>query len=102
MPAALEGGRAGRARRTASGWPRDGAAPLGPEAEAQLRAGALVGTPEEVAERIRAFEEAAGAGIRYVARLSWPGLDPALQREAIRVFGERVLPALRPTVSEAR
>ena len=49
----------------------------------------LTGTPDEVAERIGAL---AGAGVTHVSLGGPLGPDP---REAIRLLGERVLPALR-------
>jgi alkanesulfonate monooxygenase SsuD/methylene tetrahydromethanopterin reductase-like flavin-dependent oxidoreductase (luciferase family) len=55
----------------------------------------VLGTPEQVAERIDAFREAAGGDLHYIARLYWPGMDPALQREAMAVFAEQVLPRVR-------
>jgi alkanesulfonate monooxygenase SsuD/methylene tetrahydromethanopterin reductase-like flavin-dependent oxidoreductase (luciferase family) len=54
----------------------------------------VLGTPERVAERIRAFAEAADGDIHYIARTYWPGMDAALQDEAVRVLGERVRPLL--------
>jgi alkanesulfonate monooxygenase SsuD/methylene tetrahydromethanopterin reductase-like flavin-dependent oxidoreductase (luciferase family) len=69
--------------------------PLPASREAELRDGIVLGTPEEVAEQIDAFREAAGGNLHYIARLYWPGMDPALQREAMAVFAEDVLPRLR-------
>jgi alkanesulfonate monooxygenase SsuD/methylene tetrahydromethanopterin reductase-like flavin-dependent oxidoreductase (luciferase family) len=72
------------------------APPLSAERERALREEMVIGTPEEVAERILAFREAAGAEIHYVAQLYWPGLDLGLQREALTVFAEEVAPLVRP------
>jgi alkanesulfonate monooxygenase SsuD/methylene tetrahydromethanopterin reductase-like flavin-dependent oxidoreductase (luciferase family) len=69
--------------------------PIGPEDEEALRASILLGSPDEIATRIRRFDEAAGGGIHFIARLYWPGMDPGVQREAIALFAERVIPALR-------
>ena len=66
------------------------------ERERALREEMVIGTPEEVAERILAFREGAGAEIHYVAQLYWPGLDPGVQREALAVFAEEVAPLVRP------
>jgi alkanesulfonate monooxygenase SsuD/methylene tetrahydromethanopterin reductase-like flavin-dependent oxidoreductase (luciferase family) len=63
--------------------------------EAELRAGIVLGTPEQVAEQLHAFQEAAGGPLHYVARLYWPGMDPGVQREALHVFAEGVLPLVR-------
>ncbi|MDQ3866631.1 MAG: LLM class flavin-dependent oxidoreductase [Actinomycetota bacterium] len=69
--------------------------PPSADEEAALRASILLGRPEEVAEQIRAFDEGAGGGVEFVARLYWPGMDPVVQREALAVFAERVVPLLR-------
>jgi alkanesulfonate monooxygenase SsuD/methylene tetrahydromethanopterin reductase-like flavin-dependent oxidoreductase (luciferase family) len=75
---------------------RTGAPPrpprLTPEYEQELRAGIVLGTPEAVAERLVEFERSAGVEIHYVARNYWPGLDPGIQREAVAVFAEGVIP----------
>jgi alkanesulfonate monooxygenase SsuD/methylene tetrahydromethanopterin reductase-like flavin-dependent oxidoreductase (luciferase family) len=68
---------------------------LTPESEAEIRRHALVGTPEQVAEGIRAYREAAGDDLHFVAQLYWPGMPYERQREAMRVFAERVAPLLR-------
>ena len=52
-------------------------------------------TPEQVAEGIRAYAEAAGPDLHFVAQLYWPGMPYERQREAMRVFAERVAPLLR-------
>jgi hypothetical protein len=48
-----------------------------------------------VAEGIRAYSEAAGGDLHFVAQLYWPGMPYERQREAMRVFAERVAPLLR-------
>jgi alkanesulfonate monooxygenase SsuD/methylene tetrahydromethanopterin reductase-like flavin-dependent oxidoreductase (luciferase family) len=63
---------------------------LTPEEEAAVRGRAIVGTPEGVAEQIAAYREALGAGGRFIARSYFPGLDPGIQRETLRIFGEEV------------
>jgi alkanesulfonate monooxygenase SsuD/methylene tetrahydromethanopterin reductase-like flavin-dependent oxidoreductase (luciferase family) len=63
--------------------------------EAALRSSIVLGTPERVAERIRAFADAAGGDVHYIARTYWPGMDASLQDEAVHVLGERVAPLLR-------
>lgn len=60
------------------------------ESEAALRARAIVGTPEQVAEQIAEYREAIGANGHFVARSYFPGLDPGIQRETLRIFGEEV------------
>jgi alkanesulfonate monooxygenase SsuD/methylene tetrahydromethanopterin reductase-like flavin-dependent oxidoreductase (luciferase family) len=69
--------------------------PLTPESEAEIRRHALVGTPEQVAEGIRGYREVAGDDLHFVAQLYWPGMPYQRQREAMRVFAERVAPLLR-------
>jgi alkanesulfonate monooxygenase SsuD/methylene tetrahydromethanopterin reductase-like flavin-dependent oxidoreductase (luciferase family) len=68
--------------------------PLTPESEAALRQHMVVGTPEQVAEGIRAYRDAAGDDLHYIAQLYWPGMPYERQREAMRVFAERVMPLL--------
>jgi alkanesulfonate monooxygenase SsuD/methylene tetrahydromethanopterin reductase-like flavin-dependent oxidoreductase (luciferase family) len=63
---------------------------------AKLRVGALVGTVAEVADGIGAYVAAAdGHPFHFIARLYWPGMDPALLRQALAVFSEQVVPAVR-------
>ena len=63
--------------------------------DASLREQIVLGTPEQVAERIRDLVDAAGGSLHYIARLYFPGLAPEVQREAVRLFAEEVAPALR-------
>jgi alkanesulfonate monooxygenase SsuD/methylene tetrahydromethanopterin reductase-like flavin-dependent oxidoreductase (luciferase family) len=65
------------------------------EQEAALRDEVVLGTPREVADRIRAFEDAAGTELHFIADLTWPGMDASLQRETVRIFAEEVAPLLR-------
>jgi alkanesulfonate monooxygenase SsuD/methylene tetrahydromethanopterin reductase-like flavin-dependent oxidoreductase (luciferase family) len=69
--------------------------PMSRSEEESLRASIVLGTPEQVAEQIARFRDAAEDDIHYIARLYWPGMDPALQQEAVDVFAERVAPLLR-------
>jgi alkanesulfonate monooxygenase SsuD/methylene tetrahydromethanopterin reductase-like flavin-dependent oxidoreductase (luciferase family) len=55
----------------------------------------LFGTPEEVAGRIRAYQDALPVPLTFIARSYWPGLDPGLQREAMSTFVEGVGPLLK-------
>jgi alkanesulfonate monooxygenase SsuD/methylene tetrahydromethanopterin reductase-like flavin-dependent oxidoreductase (luciferase family) len=63
--------------------------------DASLREQIVMGTPQQVVERIRELVDAAGGSLHYIARLYFPGLAPDVQREAMRVFAEEVAPALR-------
>ena len=70
--------------------------PITPETAQKLSVGALVGSPEQVAERIAEYATASGdVRFEFIPRLYWPGMDPQLQREALRVFAEQVMPLLR-------
>ncbi len=75
--------------------PPPAAPPLTASQEQELRAGIVLGTPEEVAHGILRFQEAAGVPIYYIAQLYWPGLDPGVQSEALAVFAEEVAPLVR-------
>jgi alkanesulfonate monooxygenase SsuD/methylene tetrahydromethanopterin reductase-like flavin-dependent oxidoreductase (luciferase family) len=68
--------------------------PIDPADEATLRASIVLGSPERVAEKIRAFADAADRDIHFIARTYWPGMDRAVQQEAVRVLGERVRPLI--------
>ena len=55
----------------------------------------LVGSPEEVADGVRAYADAIGPEGLFVFRGHFPGLDPSVQREAFDILVEDVLPLLR-------
>jgi probable F420-dependent oxidoreductase len=55
----------------------------------------LVGSPEEVAEGVRAYADVLGPNGLFVFRTSFPGLEPAVQREAFDILVEEVIPLLR-------
>jgi alkanesulfonate monooxygenase SsuD/methylene tetrahydromethanopterin reductase-like flavin-dependent oxidoreductase (luciferase family) len=63
---------------------------LTPEPEAAVRGRAIVGTPEQVAGEIAAYRDALGPDGHFIARSYFPGLDPGIQRETLRLFGEEV------------
>jgi probable F420-dependent oxidoreductase len=69
--------------------------PLTPAREAELRSSIVLGQPQQVADEIRRLADAAGGDLHYIARLYWPGMDLVLQREAMSVFAEHVIAALR-------
>jgi probable F420-dependent oxidoreductase len=60
-----------------------------------LREQIVLGTPEQVIDRIRELVDAAGGSLHYIARLNFPGLAPDVQREVMRVFAEEVAPVFR-------
>ena len=63
-------------------------------AETALRSRTIVGTPEEVADGIRAYARTLGAEGSFVFRSHFPGLDPGVQREAFDILTEEVAPLL--------
>jgi len=69
--------------------------PMTAEEEAALREEIILGTPAEVAHQIGAYRQVAGDDLHFIADLYWPGMDPQLQREAMRIFAEEVAPLLR-------
>jgi alkanesulfonate monooxygenase SsuD/methylene tetrahydromethanopterin reductase-like flavin-dependent oxidoreductase (luciferase family) len=69
--------------------------PIDDRLDAELRRQIVLGTPDEVAGRIRELAEAAGGDVHYIARLYFPGMAPDVQREAMRIFAEEVVPQLR-------
>jgi alkanesulfonate monooxygenase SsuD/methylene tetrahydromethanopterin reductase-like flavin-dependent oxidoreductase (luciferase family) len=68
---------------------------MGSPQEEALREQILLGEPAEVATRIAALADAAGGDLHFIARLYWPGMDPGVQREAMAIFAEEVIPELR-------
>jgi alkanesulfonate monooxygenase SsuD/methylene tetrahydromethanopterin reductase-like flavin-dependent oxidoreductase (luciferase family) len=69
--------------------------PMTAEEERALRAEIIVGTPDQVAHQIGGYRQVAGDDLHFIADLYWPGMDPQLQREAMRIFAEEVVPLLR-------
>lgn len=69
--------------------------PIDDGLDATLRDQIVLGTPDEVAARIRELADAAGGDLHYIARLYFPGMPADVQREALRIFGEEVAPHLR-------
>ena len=57
-----------------------------------VRTRTIVGTPEQVAEQIRAYRDTIGPAGSFVFRGHLPGLDPAVQREAFDILVEEVVP----------
>jgi alkanesulfonate monooxygenase SsuD/methylene tetrahydromethanopterin reductase-like flavin-dependent oxidoreductase (luciferase family) len=69
----------------------------------KIRAGALVGAPESVADGIAAYAAQAGAHpFHFIARLYWPGMDPTLMRAALAVHAEQVVPIVRELTAAQR
>lgn len=68
---------------------------LPPDFEERAKERALVGTPQEVIERLEAFEEAAGPDSHFVFRTFPPGVDADAARRCLELLGDEVAPALR-------
>jgi alkanesulfonate monooxygenase SsuD/methylene tetrahydromethanopterin reductase-like flavin-dependent oxidoreductase (luciferase family) len=60
-----------------------------------VRSRSIVGSPEAVADQIRAYAGTLGPTGSFVFRAHLPGLDPTVQREAFDTLAEEVLPLLR-------
>jgi probable F420-dependent oxidoreductase len=60
-----------------------------------VRGRMLVGSPEEVAEGVRAYAGSLVDTGSFVFRTHFPGLDPGVQREAFDILVEEVVPLLR-------
>lgn len=56
---------------------------------------AVIGDPSESAEQIKAHCEAARA-TSFIASFRGPGLTHQLEMESVRMFGEHIIPRLRP------
>ncbi|HYX86702.1 MAG TPA: hypothetical protein VE777_17155, partial [Gaiellales bacterium] len=69
--------------------------PLPAAEEKRLRDRTLLGSPTGVAERIAALRDAVGGDLHFIARLYWPGMDPAVRDESLRILAEEVAPLLR-------
>ncbi len=84
-------------------WARTIPVPAPSPSESDLaaqRAGALIGTPAEVAEAIAAYCNAAGGDLHFIARVYLPGLPREVQLEALRLYASEVVPAVRARVGE--
>ena len=81
--------------------PRPMPPPLDEQAEAELRAGIICGTPDEVAAQIQILGDAAGrAGVpggslTFVGRHYFPGMPRDVMRASTRLFAEKVIPQVR-------
>jgi alkanesulfonate monooxygenase SsuD/methylene tetrahydromethanopterin reductase-like flavin-dependent oxidoreductase (luciferase family) len=73
--------------------------PLTPEQEEQLRLRTLVGPPESVADGIGRLARLADGDLHFIARLYWPGMPLEQQREAMRLFAEKVVPGVRASLA---
>jgi probable F420-dependent oxidoreductase len=62
------------------------------EDEQRVLGHVIVGTSEEVAERILEYADVLGASGTFVARGHFPGLDPSVAAESRRILADEVLP----------
>ena len=66
----------------------------------------MIGTPDEVVEKLRPFAEVLGTlpgpAIGHLAsRLSYPAVPDGANAESIRLFATEVIPALREVAASA-
>lgn len=54
----------------------------------------IVGSPDEVAEQVMTYHQEFGAEFMWFT-VYWPGMEPEWTLETIRLFGERVIPAIK-------
>ena len=62
--------------------------PLGADDESRLRVTSIVGTPQQVADRIREYADAAGGDLHMIARSYLPSLSVAERARAVRALGD--------------
>ncbi len=55
----------------------------------------VAGRPDDVAERMLAYQEAAGGNLSYTAEFCWPGLDRKVLAEAMAIFADSIFPLVR-------
>jgi len=67
---------------------------LDANSEEALRHGILCGTPDEVAQGVRALRDVAGIGFTFVGRFYFPGMNRDVMRRATRLFADEVIPQL--------
>ncbi|MBI3014711.1 MAG: LLM class flavin-dependent oxidoreductase [Candidatus Tectomicrobia bacterium] len=64
---------------------------------AETRAGALLGTPEEVLAQLREHERELGTDIEFMVRLIYPGMTFAQSARQIEIFGSKIIPKIERT-----
>ncbi|MFB6299009.1 MAG: LLM class flavin-dependent oxidoreductase [Halobacteriales archaeon] len=80
------------ADRDASEWDLD---TMSDDRLEQLRAGALVGNPTDIIEQLREYEETIPGELHVLTRMWHPLLSFEAHAEAIRLFGEEIIPEFR-------
>ena len=88
-----------RAASTRVGEPLPTGGPLPPEDEAAMRGCYVGGSPDAIAEQLRAYVDAAAGNLHIVARDYLPGLGPAAQVELLERFAREVPPLFGGGVS---
>ena len=68
-----------------------------PPSDDALRQTVAMGTPQEVAHRLRPMVDAFGdrGEFHLIVRLHYPGMDLDTASRAVELFGEKVIPALK-------
>ncbi|WP_187369161.1 LLM class flavin-dependent oxidoreductase [Baekduia soli] len=74
--------------------PAPPAPPMPATLEDGLRDSVVLGAPEQVAERLLAYRDAAGPNFHFVGRFWMPGVEHAVMRESAAIFAEQVIPHL--------
>lgn len=74
---------------------------VGASRRADLQRASLWGSPECVAEGITRYADAVGGELHFIARSFFPGMDPGIQRESMRIFADEVIPLVRSQVSDS-
>jgi alkanesulfonate monooxygenase SsuD/methylene tetrahydromethanopterin reductase-like flavin-dependent oxidoreductase (luciferase family) len=78
-------------------WGQPGEA-YDPTFEELKRERLIVGSPDDVADQVLGYHREFGAEFMWFT-VYWPGMDPAWSLETIRLFGERVIPAIKRATS---
>lgn len=53
---------------------------------------AIFGDDEDMIQEIEKYEDLMGPNDHFILRLHYPGMDPETSEEAVRRFGEDVIP----------
>jgi probable F420-dependent oxidoreductase len=62
--------------------------PLDDDTRASLLKSLIIGTPDEVAKRVKEFGEVWGTDMHFVARSSYPGIPEEMSRTCLQLLGE--------------
>jgi alkanesulfonate monooxygenase SsuD/methylene tetrahydromethanopterin reductase-like flavin-dependent oxidoreductase (luciferase family) len=78
---------AGEFGRSSSG-PLPDPPPLDDDTRASILKALIIGTPDQVAKRIKEFGKVWGTDMHFVARSNYPGIPEEMSRNCIRLLGE--------------